>query len=139
MSRKRRDEADQGPESRCGSCGSPDAERREPVYPDCAAITPPDRPYQLLCDSCAEERDTLAERAVKRAQNAPGDIVAVALFECGNRKFVTEPEPVTVEVRPPSPGAETVEIRDPERTERPSVPVECRCGSGLDQVIWLDD
>lgn len=112
----------------CQKCDEDDPDALD-IYgilmPSCSAVQPPRDPRVVLCDDCAENRDTLRERALKKARNRD-DTLAVAIFECENWEYVTAPEQVTDKHGNPLPMSHV-----------PTAPIECRCGAHLDEVVHL--
>jgi len=115
----------------CESCGEKgeDVERRELVMADCSRLQRPDEPWQLLCDECDEERPSLREKQREKARDRLDadhydDPVAIAVYECGRAKFVTENEPDE-----PTP---------PHMQEPPAAPIRCVCGEPLADVEFLN-
>lgn len=64
--------------------------------PPCPGVQPHPDPFVVLCEDCADDRETLRERAVRkataRAEAGRHDTVAVALYECGSFEYVEKPE-----------------------------------------------
>lgn len=123
----------------CSECGEDDPDvldQYHPLQPSCSARQQRHEPV-ILCDDCHENRETLRERALRRAREKDDDqeenILAVAFYGCDVWRYVEEPtidmgngEEIPASEAPPHVG------------ERPTAPIECRCGSELDDIVYLD-
>lgn len=140
----------------CENCDvtASDVESRSLIFPDCPSIQHPPKPFEMLCDECAESRQSLEESALERARDHNDDnyheteIVAVAFFECGRSYQVEKPEVPTTEVErqvgwddeTDEPITEMVEMKEPRQyPTRAEVPIECDCGADLADIQRLED
>lgn len=114
----------------CESCGveSDDVERRELVMASCSALQHPDQLWTALCSDCDEDRSSLREQHRKKAQTRIeteyyDDPVAIAFYECGRGRLITENEPD--------------EPLPPRMREPPTAPIRCACGDPVVDVEFL--
>jgi len=110
-------------ESGCTDCDERDAANLNLVSPletNCSAAQKRQGPGVVYCDDCLEDRETLRERALRRARSQDG-VVAVAFYDCQSWKYVNE-------------------VTEPEYPGHvPTTNVQCRCGEYLDEVVPLSE
>lgn len=126
----------------CRECGETNPDKldmRYIRYPNCKALQTPPDPTIVLCDECAANRPSLREQTIQKAlkrrknhdpgpQDEKGKLIAVTFFECQNTEYVHEPR-----------------INDgtgqyfPHPHAEPTSAIRCRCGSHLDEVVYLAD
>lgn len=141
-------------EEGCGECGedAPDELDRYGLHlASCRALQVPDAPFVVLCEEHADERETVRERALRRARERNEQewhdrtVIGVEFYACQNSSYIFEGSPPTitedVQVGWTDDGEAITEEQELELPGPPSTTLgtECRCGKPLVDVVLLNE
>lgn len=118
----------------CKHCDEDEPDNLQQVgmlLPSCSARQKPPEPFIVLCDDCLEERpDSYAEKRVETAKEQD-DVDAIVVYDCGITSFETFERPTTR-------GPDGDEIPKPHTRPNATVPLKCRCGATVDDIVFFD-
>lgn len=134
----------------CIVCGEDDPDNLNLIQwgpHQCSAHQHPGKPREtVMCDEHERHGSELRRaRVFKRARDR--DATAVVFYNCLITEYAVPPEPNTETIKrqvgwdeDDNPMYEEQEVEIPRRhLPRPEVPVKCRCGEGIKEIVYLDD